>query len=428
MKHIAVISPLQREKRELGRIAKEKGARISFIGSDASEDLASLDVHKLIEDALRWCRAHKPDGILSSGDYPGSIIANIVARECGLPHTDPSVILACQHKYQSREQQAKIVPNATPRYTLIDPQIPSSYTDLAGLSYPFFIKPVKSFFSILSRKIFSAAQLDAAMKTSFDHFKTQLNPFNELLSKYSPYPLSANYLIGEEILEGRQVTVEGYMYEGTFTLIGVVDSIMFPSTHSFERFEFPSVLPDSVCARMTAIAQTLLIQIGYHNAMTNIEMMYNPSTDDIKIIEVNTRMSSQFADLFEKVHGINTYAMLVDLCCGIRPQWQPYSGRYRMAASCVLRTFEDKIIRAMPSSRDLERLSAVEPDASIELFGSIGHALSEETQDGMSHRYGLINIGAQSHEELMQKFERCKHFLPFALEPVLHTAVAAGIL
>jgi len=428
MKHIAVVSPTERDIRELGRIADAYGARVSFLGVDASEYLDSLDVNTLIESTIRWCRLHRPDGVLSSDDYPGSVIAHIAARECGLPHTDPAVILGCQHKYRSRELQTRAVPQAVPRYFLIDPYSDMQSSSAAPLPYPFFVKPVKSFFSILSRKVSSDQQLTAVIEQSHQHFRTKLQPFNELLAKYSHYPFSANYLIGEEMLEGHQVTVEGYMFDGTFTLIGVVDSIMFPGTHSFQRFEFPSALSEEVCSRMADLAQTFLREIGYHNAMVNIEMMYNPASDDIKIIEVNTRLSPQFADLFEKVHGINTYTMLLDLCCGIRPQWQPYQGRHAIAASCVLRTFEDHIIRALPTQADKERLFAAEPDARVELFGSVGRALSAEIQDGMSYRYGLINIGARSQGELLEKFEHCKSLLPFQFEPTLHPATATGIL
>lgn len=389
-------------------------------------------MNALIASTIRWCQVHRPDGIISSDDYPGSIISHIAARACCLPHTDPVVILGCQHKYRSRELQTRTVPHAAPRYFLIDPSSTRGVgsaqpPDTSPLPYPFFVKPVKSFFSILSRKVSSDRQLNAVIQQSHQHFRTKLQPFNELLARYSDHPLSANYLIGEEILEGHQVTVEGYMFEGTFTLIGVVDSIMFPDTHSFQRFEFPSALSEKVCSRMTDIAQTFLRAIGYHNAMVNIEMMYNPASDDIKIIEVNTRLSSQFADLFEKVHGVNTYAILLDLCCGIRPQWEPYQGHYAIAASCVLRTFEDSIVRALPTQTDKEHLFAAEPDARIELFGSIDHTLSEEIQDGMSYRYGLINIGAQSQKELLEKFQRCKSLLPIQFEPMLHSTTAAGV-
>ena len=41
--------------------------------------------------------------------------------------------------------------------------------------------------------------------------------------------------------------------------------------------------------------------------MFNIEMMYDAATDRIGIIEINPRMASQFADLYEKVDGTNSY-------------------------------------------------------------------------------------------------------------------------
>ncbi len=40
------------------------------------------------------------------------------------------------------------------------------------------------------------------------------------------------------------------------SIMGVVDSIMFPGTLAFSRFDYPSALPEGVQARMAEIAAT----------------------------------------------------------------------------------------------------------------------------------------------------------------------------
>ena len=57
---------------------------------------------------------------------------------------------------------------------------------------------------------------------------------------------------------------------------------------------------------MAEIAKTLMRGMGFDNGMFNIEMMYDADADRIGIIEINPRMASQFADLYEKVDGTNS--------------------------------------------------------------------------------------------------------------------------
>src|SRR6476646_4527442 len=136
----------------------------------------------------------------------------------------------------------------------------------------------------------------------------------------------------------------------SFFSLGVVDSIFFPGTLAFSRFEYPSALPDGVQERMADIARRVMRGIGFDNGLFNIEMMYDAPNDRIAIIEINPRMASQFADLFEKVDGTNAYEILVDIGTDVRPTPKRRRGPYQFAASCVLRTFQDCVVAALPST------------------------------------------------------------------------------
>jgi biotin carboxylase len=179
-------------------------------------------------------------------------------------------------------------------------------------------------------------------------------------------------LIAEGLLNGAQVTVEGYAYGGEVHILGVVDSIFFPDSLAFSRFDYPSALPDAVQERMADIAKRLMQGLGFDNGMFNVEMMYDAGEDRIAIIEINPRMASQFADLYEKVDGTNSYEVLLDLGLGVRPSPKRGQGKYRFAASCVLRAFEDGVVAALPCEEKLAEIERAYPDIRVEIHATHG--------------------------------------------------------
>ena len=156
--------------------------------------------------------------------------------------------------------------------------------------------------------------------------------------------------------------------------------------------------------------------IGYDNGLFNMEFMYDPHTDSVATIEINPRMSSQFADLFEKVDGTNTYDILLDLAGGRTPHPKRRKGAYARAASCVLRIFENKTPRHLPSEKDIERAQAIAPEIRIEILAAEGRKLSQELQDGCSYRYGIINLGGRDDEDIREGIRECLACLPFVFE------------
>jgi len=83
-------------------------------------------------------------------------------------------------------------------------------------------------------------------------------------------------------------------------------------TISFQRFEYPSSLDERIQWRMSDIAIRFMRSIDFDDGLFNVEMMYDEDKDTIHIVEVNPRMCPQFADLMEKVNGINTYEIALD--------------------------------------------------------------------------------------------------------------------
>ena len=217
---------------------------------------------------------------------------------------------------------------------------------------------------------------------------------------------------------GEQVTVEGYAYGGKVSILGVVDSVMFPGTIAFSRFDYPSRLAETVQARMASVATVLMEGLGFDNGLFNIEMMYDADADRIAIIEINPRMASQFADLYEKVDGTSSYRVLLDIAEGRAPSFARRQGRYRFAASCVLRAFADHRVAGLPDAEELERLASLYPDSRIEIHAKMGGKLSDELNDGQSYRYGIVNLGGNDLADVLATFAALRESLDIVLVPL----------
>jgi biotin carboxylase len=420
MKRVLLLCPTSREYLSLPAVAARLNCHVAFeefAGSYFDQQLlgqsptATLDILSLIEETVARYEREEIAGVTSAVGYPGMPVASIIAERLGLPGPKVECVLLCEHKYYSRLSQKALVPSAVPPFQIVAPTELDKH-DPPDIPFPLFLKPVKSCFSINAQQIASLHELRRVAQTN-SMPEGFLRPFDDLLKAHTNYEFDASQLMCEALLEGVQVSLEGYVCKGQVRTLGIIDSLMFPGTISFERFVYPSRLPAAVQTRMSQLAETFMRGIGYDNALFNMELMYNPATGEIHIIEVNPKIASQFPDLFEKVDGESSYAPLLQIALGQEPNFPARRGAFKLAASCVLRTFADRRVTRAPSREQIAELTRRFPDARIEISVSAGQLLSDIVQDGKSFRYGLVNIGANSPEELDAKFEFCKNALNF---------------
>lgn len=426
---ILVICPSHRDRRELPMLADRLGFRLLFhdYASTELEEMVAPSpkcvkvrpVHEEIERIVSKARGAGVAAVVSTDDYPGSTLAAIVASRLDLPATPPAADLLCQHKFQSRLIQLQAQPDAVPPFRLIEPGV------VPDLPFPILVKPVKSFFSV------GACQVDDVHALSEFGPRAILpdgffEPLNALLETYAGVAASSSNVLGEVLLTGRQATFEGFAFEGSVRPIGVVDSILYPGTLAFERFDYPSVLPSLVQDRMLEIATRVMTAVGFTHGLFNMEFRYDAGTDVLGIVEINPRMASQFADLYEKVDGYSSYSVLLDLAFGRRPAIRHRSGPHAAASSCVLRRFDDALAVACPSTEELAAIHRVHPDARIEVLASPGELLSQQLQDECSFRYGIVNLGGRDRDEILASFDWCRRRLPFRFEDTAEAAQSAA--
>lgn len=427
MTTILLVCPTFRDRRELRRLGHDQRNRLLFhdYASDALEEMvaphrpAHLHVRDPIEemDVIVKGLPDRVDAVVSTDDFPGSTLAAGLARRLGLRGPSPEAVLIAQHKYLSRQRQTRVVPEAVPGFVLVNGAAPPAL----ALRYPWIVKPVKSFFSVGASRVagpcdFPDALRRASLPTDF------YSPFEALLGRYADAKLGSRRVIVEECVTGTQATFEGCVTGGRMLPIGVVDSVLHPGTLAFERFDYPSRLPDNVQQRMADLARAVIDELEYDDGLFNIEFKYDEASGRLSIIEINPRMASQFADLYEKVDGFNTYDVLLAVALRRVPFIPRGRGPYAVAASFVLRTFEDCDVVDVPSPEAVVAIERAYPGARVDVLCTRGVRLSHQTQDEESYRYGAISLGAENPERLRQAYFDCCRRLAFGLVPIRSAA------
>ncbi len=407
------------DRDEFARRAHRERYRFSYEGTDffklpGALRLLTFDAARCVDELARRYASEGLAGVLSSDEYVGAAIAAGVARKLGLPGADPAKIVLAQHKFYSRCAQREAVPEAVPHFALVPMSGDASGVDLP---FPFFVKPVKGTFSLFAAKVTDAAALRRHLAFRFyERFALGriTRPFNQLVRTFTEFEHDANWFIGESLCSGVQVTLDGFAFDGDVQIMGVVDSVMFPGTSTFERFDYPSrMIPADVQARMADIARRLVAGLGIRHGQFNIEMFYDADTGAIRVIEINPRLSYQFADLYENVDGTNTYDVLLDLTLGRRPTFAKGAGAYKFASSFVLRTFQGKKLVAVPTEADVQAFSRQYDDARLRIYGRKGSSLASEMKAIGSYRYGIVNVAATSLLDLFAIYNDAIEKLPF---------------
>lgn len=371
-------------------------------------------------DATAAAYLGRIDGVTSSSDYPGAVVAAILAERLGLPGPPPAAIMTSSHKYYSRLRQLQIAPEATPAFELLDPDDAESRPRRVG--FPCYVKPVKGAFSVMSGRMAEAAQLQRFFaRTEVESFRRKYNHiFNVLVRHLTSWEFDGRYFLAEELVQGQQVTVEGFVRGRDVVLLGVTDSERHPETGSFTRFLFPSRLDADVLAEMEDIVGRVVRGLGLTDCFFNVEMMYDLDRDRISTIEVNPRMCGEFADLYQKVLGVNSYALALELATGGTPVRPERPGRYTVAASCPLRVFSPVRVEGAPDPETLRAAEALFPDTLIWTECEAGQALDDfgSMEDGQSQRYAVVNLGAPGRNELLARFEEVREKLSYHFAPL----------
>lgn len=364
------------------------------------------------------------DAIICHWDFPSSVLAPILAADYGIPAPSLESVLASEHKYWSRLMQAESVPENTPAFASFEPfDDDAAVLDDIGMDFPFWIKPVKSFSSQLGFRIDDADQLSHALDKIREGVHDIGDAFDEALAMIDVPPeiaeVSGTGCLAEEIITGVQLAPEGSVFQGTFGVHGMFDMPKDERWESFLSFRYPaSAAPDDVLDRMAKASERYLQHIGFDNGCFNVEFLWDERTDDLKIIEVNSRISQSHAELFRMVDGVSNHEIAVDIALGREPTLPAGKGEFDAAAKCMILHPDDGVVCRVPTQAEVDELAEMVPGAKVELGVVPGDRLADLAhQDSYNYRLGHFFVGASDAEELERRRLECLEALHFEFDP-----------
>lgn len=360
-------------------------------------------------------------GVMGYWDLPTSLAVPVIAGETGLPGAPVEAVARCEHKYWSRVEQEKVVPEMVPRFQAVNPFDDDPVGSIT-MDYPFWIKPVKAHSSFLGYYIDSPETLESHLPRIRDNIWIMARPLNEFLAYMDVpddiAPIDGYHCIAEEILsKGFQCTLEGYCWQDEVTIFGVIDSIRSGKHNScFSRYQYPSKLPENVQQRMIEAADRIMRHFGYDGAAFNIEFYWDSDSDRIRLLEINARISKSHSPMFLMVDGATNLKVPLELSVGKRPDFPHRQGNHKLCGKFMLRYFEDGLIERVPTEEDIAAVREKYPEAMVRVHATQGTNLSDlSLQDSYSYELADIFLGADRQKELLDKYEDVLQLLNFRI-------------
>lgn len=383
------------------------GAGFDLFSFPSNARLAWFDVERFVAGLASQARRKGWSAVVSNQEQFGALTAAVLAERMGWPGTPVKAVMACQHKLYARQVLQRVAPEANVPFQLLDTVYGAPVPE--GLSYPVFVKPVKAAFSVLARQVESHADLHA--HTRFGAWELWVirhlvEPFERLVHRHlGPDVPSSHRLMLEAPVHADQFNLDGYVFNGQCHALGVVDALMYPGTQAFMRFQLPSRLPDSVQAQALDVARRFLAEVGFTHGLFNMEFFYDDATGDLKVIEFNPRMASQFSDLYLQVRGVCLHEVSLALAHGRDPadlpQHPPTAGA---AASFVQRVFDPQAPVSMPCAEQLARFATAFPQGLVMQFPRSAGSIARDFKWLGSYRYGIVHLAGATVADMLDRY------------------------
>lgn len=393
MRDVLLVCPQERDLREIEAAGLERCVRVRPVGPDPDAG-GPFDPAAVLAEA----EGLPADGVVGTRDR-SALLAAIVAERRGLPGPSPRAVIACQEKLRSRVLQAGAAPAAVPRFRLLEPGV-------LPFDPPFVVKPVVGRLSENVHRVDRPEQLAALQEGAYP------SNWAEIAALAGLPAAAVHGFLAEELVEGREITIEGYVHRGRVRVLGATDSVVYPGTGSFECFVHPSSLPPDRLEEAAAVVERVLPALGLDGGFFNVELLV-PELGPARIVEVNARIASQFAPLWRATHGRSTYEALLRLACGEDPGFVPAPPR-GVAVSYCRRAFANGLVTAVPR-----------PEDGVEVLVQPGLELAAQgVNDAGSYRLAILHAWAPTRDGALAAARRRAAALPFTVEPVASGARA----
>jgi carbamoylphosphate synthase large subunit len=348
------------------------------------------------------------DAITGTNDT-SSLIAAGIASTADISGPKFHAVINCQDKKRSRDIQRKHLPE----HTVACQAISSDGEPHPGNDFPIFIKPQRSSLSKFATHIDSKQSLQNAARRwegerkSFN--KTYRHLIRAIPDRVKKGYIFHNQLLAEESFDlPRQVTVDGICTNGHVRIVGVTFSHFLENTLSFSAFHTPHSFKSEKLRKRIFSAVTTLVRVSnFNNGWFNVEVAYDPTENRVVIIEINARMSSQFALMHDHVLEPSVLELLTKTACGDTIASIPQHSN-RHARCYILRKQYDALVERRPTKEEIDQLKNKYPEAHIHVFAKRNKYLSSLSQDEYTFRYAQIHVLSHTPNDCQKIYQEIK--------------------
>lgn len=390
---VLITCPSQRDRNAIANI---DGYRFHLLDAPLNPRTPSpdLDLLAYIDQCRDYVRTHHIDAIYYSRDV-GDLVAATLCEEFGLPGPSVESVFLCIHKYYSRRSEPSPI-----RCEYLDLHDEHPQVSI----YPCFIKPPWLNLGILGFKLDSPADLQQAVtiaRRDYGLWSPLYYPFFRRYIDQQKYPLATrDIMLVEEFIDGPQVTVEGWVYNGQPYIWAITDTNTYPGGRVIDNFSLPSRHPAHIQAQLAQQAKAAIHNIGLDNGFFNIEFWCHE--DSVTLTEINGRAATCFYNLYRHCLNGCIYEAGLTLACGRNPAAN-IAGTGVVGGQFNFITFAEDWAESL---FDFERARTL-PQLSV--YWAEGSWVKQMSEFGIV--LAQIDLFGRSYEEIHAEAERLRRWL-----------------
>lgn len=226
------------------------------------------------------------------------------------------------------------------------------------------------------------------------------------------YNLEEELLI-EEFLEGPQVIVEAFVYQGNIEIVAIIEQEI---TKHFKfivtGYSISSDIDESMYESITNVARSILNDLGVKNGNCHLELRLVKG--NWKLIEINPRISGGAMNrLIYEAYGFNYVKQLLKLHQGYHPLIERKYG-YCIYAHFFTVDFIGKLLTVTGMEKARKNQGIID----VFIKPKEGQILSPPLS--MGHRYGYIIAKGKTKEEAKLNALQASEHIKFHLSPISH--------
>lgn len=268
--------------------------------ADIAEAVDPLDVNALTDLA----RAHQVAGVLSIAHDPSSVPAAEVATRLGLRGLPPAIAWLCRNKRLTRQRLSETLPRYSPSWCLLRsredlPEVPRK------LTFPLVLKPTDASGSKGVIVVDSPEDLDSGYAYAL---------------RYSVEGI----LLAEELLRGREVSMETLTFGGQTCVAAITDKQTTAPPFCAEiGHAVPSTLPEAAQQALTEAMEQIAQAFELHECPGHAEWYLTEHGP--KLVELAARLGGGCitSHLVPLATGINMIRAAIKIALGEPPDITP---------------------------------------------------------------------------------------------------------